>query len=82
MECLMARGERRVWAVATPPTLQRADVDDEEARGVPRVGLMVKGSEIGGFGGGSLEQLRPWLGSQWPWATPGVPGCTGPPGAP
>ena len=38
---------------------------------------MVKGSEIGDFGGGELEQLRPWLGSQWPGATLGVPSCQG-----
>ena len=32
---------------------------------------MVKGGEIGGFGGGLLEHPRQWLGAQWrglfPW---------------
>ena len=27
---------------------------------------MVKGGEIGGFGGGWLKHPRQWLGTQWP----------------
>eukprot|EP00964_Phaeocystis_antarctica_P109281 scaffold73758_cov52-Phaeocystis_antarctica.AAC.2 len=27
---------------------------------------MVKGGDIGGFGGGWLEHPRQWLGAQWP----------------
>ena len=38
---------------------------------------IVKSSGIGDFGGGWLEQLRRWLGSQWPGPTLGVPSCTG-----
>ena len=36
---------------------------------------MVKGGGIGGFGGGSLEHPRPWLGSQWLGLSQGVPSC-------
>ena len=43
---------------------------------------MVKGGEIGGYEGGSLEHLRRWLGAQWLGLTPGVPSCPEPPGAP
>eukprot|EP00964_Phaeocystis_antarctica_P090856 scaffold58190_cov64-Phaeocystis_antarctica.AAC.2 len=43
---------------------------------------MVKGGEIGDFGGGSLEHPRQWLGAQWPDLTLGVPSCPEPPGAP
>ena len=42
---------------------------------------MVKRGEIGDFGGGSLEQLRPWLDAQWLGLTLGVPSCPEPPGA-
>ena len=42
---------------------------------------LVMRREIGDFGGGSLEQLRPWRGSQWPRPASGVPSCTKPPGA-
>ena len=41
----------------------------------------VKGSATGDFGGGSLEPLMRWLGSQWPGATLGAPNCPEPPGA-
>ena len=41
-------------------------------QGVTAVHLAVKRSEIGDFGGGSLEPLRRWLGAQWPgWASSG-----------
>eukprot|EP00964_Phaeocystis_antarctica_P006186 scaffold3367_cov52-Phaeocystis_antarctica.AAC.2 len=43
---------------------------------------MVKGGEIGDFGGGSLEHPRQWLGAQWRGLTLGVPSCPEPPGAP
>ena len=43
---------------------------------------MVKRSEIGGFGGGWLEQPRQWLGAQWAGLFLGVPSCPEPPGAP
>jgi len=36
---------------------------------------MVKRGGIGGFGGGSLEHPRPWLGSQWLGLSQGVPSC-------
>ena len=42
----------------------------------------VKGSDMRDFGGGSLEQLGPWLEFQWPGLALGVPSCTGPPGTP
>ena len=41
-----------------------------------------KGRGIGDFGGGSIEQLRPWMESDWLGPTPGVSSCTEPPGAP
>ena len=31
----------------------------------------VEGNEMGAFGGGQLEQLRPWLGSLWLGLCPG-----------
>ena len=31
---------------------------------------MVKGGEIGGFGGGELEHQRRWMGAQWPNLSP------------
>ena len=34
---------------------------------------MVKRSEVGDLGGGSLEHLRLWLRSQWPGLALGVP---------
>ena len=34
---------------------------------------MVKGGEIGGFGGGWLEHPRQWLGAQWAGLFLGVP---------
>ena len=43
---------------------------------------MVKGGEIGDFGGGSLEHPRQWLGAQWRGLFLGVPSCPEPPGAP
>ena len=43
---------------------------------------MVKGGEIGDFGGGSLEHPRQWLGAQWIGLTLEVPSCPEPPGAP
>ena len=43
---------------------------------------MVKGSEIGGFGGGSLEHPRQWLVAHWPGLFLRVPSCPTPPGAP
>ena len=43
---------------------------------------MLNGGETGGFGGGSLEQPRRWLGAQWAGLFLGVPSCPGPPGAP
>ena len=43
---------------------------------------MVKRGEIGGFGGGSLEQPRQWLGTQWADLFLGMPSCPEPPGAP
>ena len=36
---------------------------------------MAKRGGIGGFGGGALEHLRQWLGSQWPGPALGVPSC-------
>ena len=36
---------------------------------------MVNGGEIGGFGGGSLEHLRPWLDTRWAGLFLGVPSC-------
>ena len=42
----------------------------------------VKGSEIGDFGGSSLEPPRRWPGAQWLGLAVGVPGCPEPPGAP
>ena len=42
---------------------------------------VVKASQIGDFGGGSLEPPRWWLGTQWLGLALGVPGCTGPPRA-
>ena len=46
------------------------------------VACMVKGGEIGDFGGGWLEHPRQWLGTQWSGLFLGVPGCPEPPGAP
>ena len=43
---------------------------------------IIKGGEIGDFGGGSLEPPRRWLGAQWLGLTEGVPSCPEPPGAP
>ena len=43
---------------------------------------MVNGSEIGGFGGGWLEQPRQWQGAQWAGLFIGAPSCPEPPGAP
>ena len=43
---------------------------------------MVKGGEIGGFGGGSLQHLRLWLGAQWACLFLGVLGQSDLPGAP
>ena len=43
---------------------------------------MVKGGEIGGFGGGSLEHPRQWLGAQWLSLFLGAPGYPEPPGTP
>ena len=43
---------------------------------------MVKGGEIGGFGGGLLEHPRQWLGAQWAGLALGVPSCPGLRGAP
>ena len=43
---------------------------------------VAKGSDMSDFGGSSLEQLRPWVGSRWLGPTLGVPSCTEPPGAP
>ena len=40
---------------------------------------MVKGGEIGGFGGGSLEHPRQWLGAQWSGLS--SPGSAAPPRA-
>ena len=40
---------------------------------------MVKGAEIGGFGGGQPEHPRQWLGAQLGWPLPGsteLPGAT------
>eukprot|EP00964_Phaeocystis_antarctica_P028172 scaffold15887_cov59-Phaeocystis_antarctica.AAC.3 len=37
---------------------------------------------IGGFGGGSLQHPRHWLGVQWAGPLPGVPSCPEPPGVP
>ena len=42
---------------------------------------MVEGDEMGGFGGGSLEHPRQWLGSQWAGLFLEVPSYP-PPGAP
>ena len=42
---------------------------------------MGKGGEIGGFGGGWLEQSRQWLGAQWAGLFLGVPSYPEPPGA-
>ena len=44
--------------------------------------LMVKGGEIGDFGGGSREPPRRWLGAQWLGPTLGAPSCPEPQGAP
>ena len=43
---------------------------------------MVKGGEIGGFGGGWLEQPRQRLGAQRAGLSLGVPSCPEPPGVP
>ena len=43
---------------------------------------MVNGGGIGGFGGGSLEHPRQWLGAQWAGLFPGGPSQPEPPGAP
>ena len=43
---------------------------------------MVKGGEIGGFGGGELGHPRHWLGAQWVGLFLGVQSCPEPPGAP
>ena len=41
--------------------------------GTPVTTYMVKGgSGIGGFGGGWLEHLRPWLCTKWPGLSPWV----------
>ena len=53
-----------------------------------RATCMVKAGEISGFGGGSLEQPRPWLGARWLGLYPGSAELSGaargrlePPGA-
>ena len=38
-----------------------------------RRACMVKGGEIGGFGGGLLDHPRQWLGTQWAGLSLGVP---------
>ena len=43
---------------------------------------MVKGGEIGDFGGGSLEPSRRWRGAPWLGLALGVPSCPEPPAAP
>ena len=51
---------------------------------LPQLGgtWMVKGGEMGGFGDGSLEHPRHWLGPQWAGLFLGVPSCLEPQGAP
>ena len=46
------------------------------------LGLGPNAVEIGGFGGGSLEQPRRWLDAQWAGLFLGVPSYPEPPGAP
>ena len=43
---------------------------------------MVKGRDIGGFGGGWLEHQRQWLDALWAGLFMGVSSCPEPPGAP
>ena len=43
---------------------------------------MVKGGEIGGFGGGSLEHPKQWRDAQWLGLALGAPSWPEPPGAP
>ena len=42
---------------------------------------MAKGGDIGGFGGGSLEQPRQWRDAQWLGLALGAPSWPEPPGA-
>ena len=59
--------------------LPREDLDNT---GAPQPDAwMVRRSEIGGIGGGLLEQTRRWLGAQWAGLFLGVPSCPEPPGA-
>ena len=55
----------------------RVDFGDSLAVGRPHHGTpgivcawTVRGGKFGDVGGGSLEQPRPWLGSQWPGPLP------------
>ena len=60
-----ARGEARVAVRAARAAVQVA------RQGLVRA-CMVKGGEIGGFGGGWLKHLRRRLGAQWPGLLPCV----------
>ena len=65
-----------------PPPRVKVHVADDPAVLEARKACMVKGGEVGGFAGGSLEHPRQWLGAQWDGLLLGVPSCPEPPGAP
>ena len=65
---------RNACAAKPPPRICGAELE--------AASCMAKGSGIGGFGGGSLEHPRPWLGAQRAGLAPGVPGCLELPGVP
>ena len=85
---LNLKGERLGLGLASPnprssprprPNLER---ELEGERIVEGPEWCHRGGEIGGFGGGSFEDLRQWLGAQWAGFFLGVPSCPEPPGAP
>ena len=73
-------------ATAPPPLVETGSALERPGSGTPtnfcEGTYMVKGGEIGGFGGGWLEHPRQWLGTQWAGLFLGVLSCPEPPGAP
>ena len=61
-----------------PTTESAAMTTADHTAYATEVSCVVKGGEIGGFGGGSLEHPRQWLGAQWDGLFLGVPSCPEP----
>eukprot|EP00964_Phaeocystis_antarctica_P145243 scaffold111252_cov63-Phaeocystis_antarctica.AAC.1 len=68
--------------VTITTVVEYLDVVGVAQRGERGGAWMVKRSQIGSFGGGSVEHPRHWLGAQWAGLFLGAPSCPEPPGAP